>query len=141
VSWETYEHEADVGVRGVGASPGEAFAEAALALTSCVLEPGELEERESVEVSCEAPDLELLLCDWLNALIWQTSVEGLLVARARVQVEGGDGDWRLSGRAWGERVDRERHRPAVEPKGATFTTLRVERLEDGRWLAQTVIDI
>jgi SHS2 domain-containing protein len=141
VSWETYEHEADVGVRGLGASPGEAFAEAALALSSCVVEPGELAPRESVEIECEAPDLGLLLCDWLNALIWETSVHGLLFARTDVRVEGEEGAWRLAGRAWGERVDRERHRPAVEPKGATFTTLRVERLEDGRWLAQTVVDI
>ena len=43
--------------------------------------------------------------------------------------------------AMGERISPERHQPAVEVKGATYTTLRVERTGDGGWLAQTVVDV
>ena len=47
---------------------------------------------------------------------------------------------RLEATAWGERVDPQRHHPAVEVKGATYTTLRVAR-EAGAWVAQTVVDV
>jgi SHS2 domain-containing protein len=48
-------------------------------------------------------------------------------------------DHRLVATAWGEPVDRSRHQPVVEPKGATMTALRVAR--EATWLAQTVIDV
>jgi len=34
--WEHFPHEADIGVRGFGATPAEAFEQAALALTAAV---------------------------------------------------------------------------------------------------------
>ena len=37
--WEHFEHEADVGVRGIGATKSEAFAEAALAMTAAIVDP------------------------------------------------------------------------------------------------------
>ena len=36
--WEHYPHEADIGVRGYGASLGEAFEQAALAMTGAVVD-------------------------------------------------------------------------------------------------------
>ena len=48
---------------------------------------------------------------------------------------------RLRGRAWGEPIDRVRHEPAVEVKGATLTELRVWREPTGRWCAQCVVDV
>ena len=47
----------------------------------------------------------------------------------------------LRATAWGEPVVVARHRPAVEVKGATYTALCVARQPDGRWLAQTVVDV
>jgi SHS2 domain-containing protein len=47
----------------------------------------------------------------------------------------------LTGAAYGEPVDRARHQPAVEVKGATHTALGVERRDDGAWIAQCVVDV
>ena len=41
----------------------------------------------------------------------------------------------------GEAIDRARHEPAVEPKGATYTELKVMQQEDGRWCAQCIVDV
>ena len=90
----------------------------------------------AVPIQCEAPDRELLLVDWLNALIFEMATRRVLFARFEVRVDG-----RLVATAWGERVDTVRHHPAVEPKGATMTALRVARELDGTWLAQTVVDV
>lgn len=134
--WEHYAHDADLGVRGFGESRSEAFAQAALALTATVADPAAVQAQTPVAIACEAPDDELLLAQWLNALIYEMATRRMLFSRFDVTIEDG----RLAARAWGEAVDPARHRPAVEPKGATYTTLRVARAAEG-WVAQTVIDV
>jgi SHS2 domain-containing protein len=134
---ELFPHGADVGVRGVGPTCASAFEQAAFALTSAVTNPGNVAEKEAVEVTCEAPDNSYLLLDWLNALIYEMAVRRLVFGRFAVSIES----HRLHGRAWGEPVDRARHMPAVEPKGATLTALKVTLRDDGAWVAQCIVDV
>jgi SHS2 domain-containing protein len=134
--WEHYEHGADIGVRGVGASKAEAFEQAALALTAVIADPAAVQQRKRVALACEAPDDELLLAEWLNALVYEMATRRMLFSRFAVRLEG----TLLTAEAWGEAVDAARHHPAVEVKGATYTTLRVAQEGDG-WLAQTVVDV
>lgn len=134
--WEHYEHGADIGVRGFGASQAEAFEQAALGMTAVVTDPAGVAPREKVAIACEAPDAELLFAEWLNALICEMSTRRMLFGRFAVTLDR----TRLAGEAWGEKVDPARHLPAVEVKGATYTTLRVAQ-ENGGWLAQTVVDV
>lgn len=137
VAYEHFPHGADIGLRGFGRSRAEAFEQAALALTAAVTEPGNVAGSEAVEIACEAPDEELLLNDWLNAIVYEMATRGMLFGRFEVHI----GDGHLRGRAFGERLDLERHDPAVEVKGATLTSLRVAQDTDGTWLAQCVIDV
>ncbi len=135
-TWELFPHAADVGIRGYGASKAEAFEQAATALTAVITDPARVRARQAVPVRCEAPDDELLLVDWLNRLILEMDTRHLLFGRFSVELGAGY----LNATAWGEPLDRERHCPAVEVKGATYTALRVA-CEQGRWLAQTVVDV
>lgn len=134
--WEHYEHGADLGVRGFGSSLAQAFEQAALALTAAVTDLGAVHALERVELACEAPDAELLLAGWLNALVYEMATRRMLFSKFQVLIES----TRLRAQAWGEAIDVGRHHPAVEVKGATFTTLRVSRHDDG-WMAQTVVDV
>jgi SHS2 domain-containing protein len=134
--WEHYEHGADVGVRGLGATKAEAFEQAAIAMTGAITDAASVRPLEQVSVTCEAPDDELLLAEWLNALVYEMATRRMLFSKFEVRMENG----KLDAQAWGEALDAERHHPAVEVKGATLTTLRVARHEDG-WVAQTVIDV
>ena len=135
--WEHFHHQADIGIRGIGASLEEAFEQAALALTAIITDPARVRADEAVELACQAPDDELLFADWINALVYEMATRRMLFSRFTVQLE----DHALRGTAWGERVDRQRHQPAVEVKGATYTELKVWRDEDGNWYAQCVVDV
>jgi SHS2 domain-containing protein len=135
--WEHFPHEADIGVRGLGATPEQAFEQAALALTAVVTEPLAVAPAEMISLACEAPDQELLLVDWLNALIYEMATRSMLFSRFEVRLEGG----RLDAKAWGEVLDVARHHPAVEVKGATYTALKVAQQPDSSWLAQCVVDV
>jgi tRNA nucleotidyltransferase (CCA-adding enzyme) len=134
--WELFAHEADMGVRGFGATPAEAFEQAALAMTAVITDPGRVALHETVQIACEAPDIELLLADWLNRLIYEMAVRHMLFGRFSVRIEGD----RLRAQAWGEQADAARHEPAVEVKGATYTALRVVQVGE-EWMAQTVVDV
>ncbi len=134
--WEHFPHGADVGLRGRGATPAEAFEAAAYALTAVVTD-ARVEPRDRVAVICEAPDLELLFVEWLNAIIYEMAVRNMLFGRFAVRIEGA----RLVGTLWGEPVDVARHAPACEPKGATYTELKVAREADGAWSAACIVDV
>ena len=78
----------------------------------------------------------MLLVDWLNALIYEMATRRLLFARFDMHIDG----QHLRATAWGEPVAGERHQPAVEVKGATYTALRVAE-DNGLWIAQCVVDV
>lgn len=136
-AWDHFSHGADVGVRGIGETREAAFEQAALALTAVIADPGTVAPSVEVTFSCEAPDDELLLVDWLNALIYEMATRQMLFSRYSVQLS----NHRLGGSAWGEPIDQTRHEGAVEVKGATYTDLCVARDPDGIWRAQCVVDV
>ncbi len=135
-TWSHFEHGADVGIRGRGATVAEAFEAAALALTAVLVPPAEVVPREEVAFACEAPDQDTLLYDFLSQVVYEMATRGMVFGRYQVEVEGP----RLTARAFGEPVDRLRHRPTVEVKGPTYTELRVTE-DDAGVTAQCVVDV
>lgn len=135
--WEHFPHGADIGVRGIGTTREEAFEQAAVALAAVITDPALVVGRRDIVVECEATDSEVLLVDWLNALVYEMAVRGMIFGRFVVRLEG----IRLHGKAWGEEIDVARHEPAVEVKGATYTSLFVGQNPDGSWVAQCVVDV
>lgn len=135
--WEHFAHTADLGVRGYGRTPDEAFEQAALALVAAAVDPARVQPLTRVEITLAGRDREMLLYDWLNALVGEMACRRLLFGRFRVRLDEAG----LHGAAWGEPVDVLRHEPAVEIKGATATELRVARDGSGGWLAQCVVDV
>lgn len=135
--WEHFPHEADVGIRGLGSTKAAAFEQAALALTAVVTNPATVRPSRPVRITCQASDDELLLIEWLNAIIYQMATRRMLFSAFKVQARPGG----LQATAWGEPVEGSRHEPAVEIKGATFAELRVRRDHQGQWLAQCIVDV
>jgi tRNA nucleotidyltransferase (CCA-adding enzyme) len=135
--WSHFVHGADIGLEGRGSSLAAAFEQAALALTAVITDPRRVKGRQAVSIECEAPDLELLLVDWLNALIYEMAIDHMLFGRFSVTIK----DRRLVATAWGETLDRGRHHPAVEVKGATYTQLSVTNDGYGTWTARCVVDV
>ncbi|MGE5751061.1 MAG: archease [Nitrospirota bacterium] len=136
VQFETFEHEADIGIRGFGNSIKESFENAAVALYSVMVNIDAVNPREKRTLTVSAPDRELLLVEWLNALLAISDIEHMIFSKFDVKIEGTT----LTGVAWGETLDRDRHEPHVEVKGATYYLLSV-REQDGKYTAQCVVDV
>jgi len=128
--WEHFEHGADIGVRGIAPTKAGAFEQAALALTAVVVDPQRVRADEAVEVSCEAPDEELLLVDWLNALVYEMATRGLLFGRDlrffvaedrsddlvdflfdHAGFSGGIGDYERTSTRWNSQLKSRSHAP------------------------------
>jgi len=136
MSYETFEHEADIGIRGIGFTLSEAFEQAAVALYSVMVAVDRVQPKEKKNISVSAPDRELLLVEWLNALLALSDIERMVFSKFEVLITG----TMLTGIAWGEKLDRAHHEANVEVKGATYHMLSVTE-ENGRFTAQCVVDV
>jgi tRNA nucleotidyltransferase (CCA-adding enzyme) len=135
--WEHYPHQADVGVRGIGATKAEAFEQASLALTAVVAELETIEPSEPLEITCSADNDELLFVEWLSRLVYEMATRRMLFSRFDIFV----GENQLKARIWGEAIDVEKHKPAVEVKAVTYYDLAILQQADGSWKAQCVVDV
>jgi SHS2 domain-containing protein len=134
---EFFDHTADLGLRIQAADLNTLFDEAAQALFNAVVEDLAMVRPER-EITVELPrdDLEYLLFDWLKALLFHFDTEHLLFGKFAVSID----DAGLHGRAWGEPLDRARHKLEHEVKAITYHGLVVEQTDDG-WLAEVIVDI
>ena len=136
--YEPLEHTAEAGVIARGATPGEAFANAAEGMYALMLDLDGIEEREEREVALEDESREALLVAWLLELLFLTETEELVFRRFAVDELS---ETRLRGHAWGERFDRERHcTHNVMVKAVTYHLLEIGR-EDGGYRVQVLFDI
>jgi SHS2 domain-containing protein len=134
--WEHYSHPADIGIRGFGATKEQAFVQAALALTAVIADLQTVVPKEAVEIACQEPDDELLFVSWLNALIYEMATRRMLFSKFEVCVNNGQ----LQAKVWGEKIDLNKHNPAVEVKAATYADLKVQHNKNG-WLVQCIVDV
>ncbi len=130
------EHTADVAVEATAPTLGGVFAAVADGLAAAHIEDApETGERFGVEL--EAESREALLFDYLDALIYERDVRGVLPAANEAAVTRADGAWRLTGSARGVPVDAL---GAREVKAVTYSEMALERAGDG-WRAYVVFDV
>jgi SHS2 domain-containing protein len=143
--FEYLEHTADVKFRARGRSLEETFENAALAMMGAMIDPATVRLEETWPVEIEADGLETLLYEWLSEVLYLFEVELAVFSRFDVKLEEDEGDWRLSGKVGGEKVDPERHFFETEVKAVTLHQFEIKRVvEDGGeeiWTAQVVLDV
>jgi len=129
------EHTADIGLIAYGQSLSEAFANAAYGLFSIIAELKTVKEIESRQLELNEEDLEALLFEWLNSLIYLFDVEMLLLKRFDIRDFDGRG---LKAICYGEKYDPSRHQLKTGVKAATYHMLKVDRGENQ---VQVIFDV
>jgi len=137
VSWNTFKHEADVGLVIRGRDGPELFAEAGLALFALVCELDAVQERARYTVAGEADAVEPLLVDWLNDLVYLFQARGVVCRRFEFPVWSENA---YEAEAFGEPVDPARHSPRDLVKAATYHGLSVGSNEEGLE-AKVILDV
>ena len=90
-SWAHFSHDADIGVVGIGPTKAEAFRQAALALTAVITDPSECPTSPTpCRSSARRRIDELLLVEWLNALIYEMAVRAMVFGDFSIEIDGRD---------------------------------------------------
>lgn len=137
LKYETFEHIADIGVRGYGKTLEESFSNCAKALFSILFENfDEFNPEKSLEFQLESVSLEGLLVKWLNQLIAISQIENMVFSDFKLKIDG----YNLFCEARGNLFQKDKYRMGTEVKGATFCEARVEQKED-YFISQCVVDV
>jgi protein archease len=140
VPFAFFDHTGDIGVDVRAPSLEQLFAEAACALTEILTEPALVQSRVSAEVSLRSPEVDLLMVDWLNELLYLFETRAMLVRSARVTVAREGEEPRLDATVEGEPFDPARHPIKVAVKAVTYHALEVVETT-GLWRATIVVDV
>lgn len=131
------DHTADLGFLACGNTVEDLFAHAAEALFAVLTTPANVRPTHRYEVELEAEDLEALMVQWLNELLFRFETRSLLLSRFQVhQVK----DARMNASCWGESIDPDRHRIKTGIKAATYHRISIK--QRGRlWQGRVFLDL
>lgn len=140
MTFQHFEHKADIGVRGFGATLEEAFSECARAMTGVITELKKVkaDRQEVVEVS--APDEEALLVAFLNQLLFIKDTKKLIFSNFVIHISKKEGAFFLKAKALGTIINDKKHSFKIDVKAATYSELKVKKEGNG-WVAQCIIDV
>jgi len=139
--YEYLDHQADLGIRGIGITPEEAFSEGARGMLAVMADLENIRSEQEWIIHCTAPDPALLFVEWLNELLYRREVSGALFASAQVtDLKETAAGWELTGIARGEPLDHKRHIIHTEVKAATCSGLDYRR-EGQHYVVQCIVDL
>jgi SHS2 domain-containing protein len=122
--FDLIEHTADTGIKAYGRNLAEAFANAAYGMFLIMSDLENINESEVRRIEVKADDVEGLLFEWLNTLLYYFDVESLIFKRFVVTDIS---DKKLLAECYGEKFDSGRHQIKIGVKSATYHMLNVDR--------------
>jgi SHS2 domain-containing protein len=132
---------ADIAFRATGKDLQEVFKAAGDATINTMIEDlDSIEPKETRTFSLENDELDLLLFNFLQELVYYKDSELLLLRASQIEFEEKDGKYQLSAVVQGETLDRDRHQQRVDVKAVTLHLFQLEKSNDG-WTAMVILDI
>jgi SHS2 domain-containing protein len=122
--FEIIDHTADIGLRAFGTDLPEAFINAAKGMFSLITDIDSVQESLFKDLVITAPDIEVLLVEWLNELLYYFDAEQILFKRFEISLLS---ETEIRTRCYGEKADRSRHRLKMGIKSTTYHMLKVEK--------------
>jgi SHS2 domain-containing protein len=129
---------ADVAFIAYGKDLNELFANSALAMFEVMINTKQIEEKVEEFVSVDGYDLESLMFNWLNELLYISDSKNLAFSKFEVKVD--DRNFKLEAICKGEEINPEKHETRTVVKAATYHQMKIWQ-EDNIWKAQVILDI
>ncbi len=132
---------ADIAFEATGRDLPELFMAAADATMNVMIDNLDgIEPSETLQIELSNDNIDLLLFDLLQELIFLKDAERLLLRMRQLEIEEKDKRLFLRGIAEGEPLDVERHHQRADVKAVTLHDFSVEPTESG-WKARVLLDI
>jgi len=140
---------ADIAFEAKAKTLEELFAAAALATTNVMVRDlQQIDRKESREIKVEAKEIDLLLFNFLQEIIFYKDAEQLLFNEYDIKIDEScaelqaerDITFKLIAQARGERLDIEKHDLIVDVKAVTLHQFEIKKMGN-EWKATVILDI
>lgn len=132
---------ADIAFRAWGKNLEEAFIAAGDAVINTMIENLEsIRPIEGRNIVLQNTELDMLLFDLLQEIIFYKDSEQLLLRIQEIKIDEKKGEFVLTGKARGEKLDPIRHQQRVDVKAVTLHQFQLKRTVVG-WEATVVLDV
>ena len=132
---------ADIAFEATGRDLSELFTAAADATMNVMIDNLDaIELRETRQIKLSNDEIDMLLFDLLQELIYFKDAKRLLLRIRDVQIDKKEEKYLLKAKGAGELLDETRHHQRVDVKAVTLHGFSVEK-EDGGWKAKVLLDI
>jgi SHS2 domain-containing protein len=132
---------ADIAFEATGRNLSELFTSAADATMNVMIDNLDaIEPGETRRIELKNDEIDMLLFDFLQELIYFKDAERLLLRVREMHVEKKEGAYSLKATTAGEPLDPARHQQRADVKAVTLHNFRVEKNE-GSWKARVLLDI
>jgi SHS2 domain-containing protein len=132
---------ADIAFEATGRALPELFTAAADATINVMIDNLEaIEPRETRQIELSNDNVEMLLFDFLQELIYFKDAKRLLLRARETHIEQKGETYFLKANVAGERLDDTRHQQRADVKAVTLHGFSVKE-RDGRWKARVLLDI
>lgn len=128
---------ADLTVEAYGSSMEEAIANAALAMFNAITPLEGIMKRDSKTFKISGDDLQGLLYNFLDELLFIQEIEDLVFSGIKVSFD--EKRMQIEAECIGETFDRRKHEPGIVIKAVTFHQMKIERSNAG-WVVRVVLD-
>ena len=133
---------ADVAFEATGKTLNELFEACATAIVATMVKNYKKIAKKQVKkfTAYSKGNVEKLLHDFMNELIFIKDAEKLLFGKCKVNVVQRDGAYALEAECYGEKINPKKHILLVDVKAATWHMFKVEETDKG-WKALVILDV
>ncbi len=138
--FELFDHTADIGVTAHGFNVKDVFEQAARGMFAVIFheKPPAVETKGEYEIKLQAKDLEQLMVDWLDELLYIYSTEHIVFSKYEIDID--IKNFTLDAHIFGEIVTNDLLLGTCEIKAVTYHMLEVKTIND-HWGAKILFDI
>ncbi|MCD6483188.1 MAG: archease [Candidatus Aenigmarchaeota archaeon] len=140
MSYRYLEHTSDIEFLAEGSTLEEVFESSAKAFYDSIVDIDKVSPLEKRKISVGGVDLENLLYNFLEELLYLFDTEMLVGREIKVDISKKEGEYSLNAEIRGEILDLKKHEPKTEIKAVTYHEMYVKRVGD-KYIAHVILDI
>ena len=126
MSYKVLDHATDAFIEVTASSLIQAFEVAGYSVIDTILDNSKIEEKNERHIIVKGKDLNYLLYNWLEEIIYLVITEGFAIKKLKITLEKNE-EYTISARIFGESIDIKKHGFKVEIKSPTFHEMEIKQ--------------
>jgi len=126
MGYKVLDHATDAFIEVTASSLIEAFEIAGYSVIDTILDNSKIEEKKEYNTIVKGKDLNYLLYNWLEEIIYIIITDGFAIKKLKITLEKNE-EYTISAQIFGESIDIKKHGFKVEIKSPTFHEMEIKQ--------------